>query len=106
MGHAAEWFNAKKKTNRIGPKDNTTSALTKLAEGNSGAMDCLVLILRKNDWYGGVHSLAIIKRLDEIGLYGAKLNKLWNEHCNRNLDQLEVMLRNHKAVEELLKGED
>jgi hypothetical protein len=79
---------------KIGLHDTMMDVVMKMSEGNPGALTCLMDIMQKQDWYGGADSLTMVLSFDILGLYGSKLYILWNDCCYRNLDKLELVMRN------------
>jgi hypothetical protein len=77
--------------------DTVIDILTKMSEGNPGALTCLMEMMKKKDWYfPDMEPLFYILHLDELGLYGSQLYILWNDCCNRDLDLFETVMRNHQ----------
>jgi hypothetical protein len=79
---------------KIKLQDTMMDVMVKMSEGNPGALTCLMGMMQKSDWYGGMDSLAAILSFDTIGLYGSNLYMLWNDCCDRDLTKLELVLRN------------
>ena len=77
--------------------DTMPDVVLKMAEGNPGACACIMEMISKRDWYANVDPIMMILMLDEIGVYGDKLYKLWNDCCGRDLVQLELVLRNFQT---------
>ena len=73
---------------RIQLHDSMMDIVTKMSEGNMGAITCLMEMIKKDDWYAGVHGVLMILNFDSMGLYGSKLYMLWNDCCDRDLIQL------------------
>jgi hypothetical protein len=56
-------------------------------------------MIKKTDWYGGLDGVVLILYLDTIGIYGSQIYMLWNDCCDRNLEKLELVLRNFQMGE-------
>jgi hypothetical protein len=84
---------------RIQLHDSMMDIVTKMSEGNMGAITCLMEMIKKDDWYAGVHGVLMILNFDSMGLYGSKLYMLWNDCCDRDLIQLELVMRNWQMGE-------
>ena len=82
--------------NKIKLEDSMMDIIVKMSEGNPGALTCLMSIMDKKDWFGGANSLVYILTFDTLGLYGSELYMLWNDCCDRNLEKLELVLRNYQ----------
>lgn len=67
-----------------------------MSDGNPGACACLCSMLAKKDWYGGCGALMLVVMLDEMGIYGSDIYKLWNDCCDRDLNKFETVLRNQQ----------
>ena len=65
---------------RIKPNMNLEQMLTVMAEGNPGALVCMVGLLRS-----GPTGFMDIMYLDTLGIYGAKIYMLWNDSCEQNM---------------------
>lgn len=79
---------------RLTLNDSTMIMIMKMSEGNPGAVVCLTDMLKKTDWYDDVPGVMMILNLDGMGVYGSKLYMLWSDCCNKDLTQLELVLRN------------
>jgi hypothetical protein len=80
---------------RIKLTDKTCDVVTKMSEGNSGAMNVLLYMLRPNtidldNWLGG---LGAILMLDSLGIHGADIYVLYNDICKRSLAKTLAVLR-------------
>ena len=69
-------------------------ALVVMSRGNPGALTCMLQILQKKDWYGGVEPFMMILLLDTMELYGADIYMLWSDCCAKDLNQMELVMRN------------
>lgn len=74
------------KETRINLSDNLMEIVTKLSEGNPGALNVLMGIVDKfkNDTVKILKNFLII---DTMNLYGSHLYMLWNDCCDRDLDK-------------------
>ncbi|MEE3417776.1 MAG: hypothetical protein VZQ62_00385 [Methanosphaera sp.] len=74
------------KEKRINLSDNLMESITKLSEGNPGALNVLMGIVDKfkNDTVKVFSKFSII---DTMNLYGSNLYMLWNDCCGRDLDK-------------------
>lgn len=80
--------------NRIKLFDNTTIAITKLTEGNYGAINaCCLLMKEGSSIYPYENGFEYIKNLDDIGIYGTDIYVLWNDICQRDLSKMISLLR-------------
>lgn len=79
--------------------DTLQDMVIKMAEGNPGAMNVLMQILRDgaaidpDNIMGGV---GIILSLDTLNLYGSKIWMLYKDACDCNLSQMVAVLRGHQ----------
>lgn len=80
---------------RINPiKDNLTSAVTKLCEGNPGAVNaCCQLIKEGGSVYPYGNPYDYIIYLDQLGIYGTDIYVLWSDICQRDLEKMIAVLR-------------
>lgn len=80
--------------NRINAFDNPTIAITKLTEGNYGAINaCCLLIKQGSSIYPYTDGFEYIKNLDDIGIYGTDIYVLWSDICQRDLAKMISLLR-------------
>ena len=73
---------------------DTMCLIIAMSEGNPGAVTCMMKMIEKTDWYGELDGVVLILYLDTIGIYGSQIYMLWNDCCDRNLEKLELVLRN------------
>ena len=83
---------------RIGLADNQISAITKMCEGNPGAMNIMIEMTQSNDidpdaFMGGFGK---ILSLDTLGIYGTDIYILHNDICERNMVKTFAVLRAHQ----------
>ena len=79
---------------RIKISDTIMDVCVKMSEGNPGALTCVMEMLRKDDWYKNAPGFMLVLNLDSIGVYGEKLYMLWSDCCGRDLNKLDLVLRN------------
>lgn len=76
--------------------DNTITILTKMSEGNPGALTAMMECIAKgpsidpDDAFGG---LGPIINLDSWNIYGSNIYILWNDVCKRNTRKFILLLR-------------
>lgn len=81
---------------RITLLDSIASAITKVVEGNMGAMNvCMSLIKdgEKVDPQNIMGGFSYILDLDREGIYGTDIYVFWNDICNRELPKMISVLR-------------
>lgn len=79
---------------RIKLFDNPANAITKLSEGNPGAINaCCLLIKDGGHIYPYIDGFEYIKNLDNIGIYGTDIYVLWNDICQCDLAKMISLLR-------------
>ena len=54
-----------------------------LAEGNPGAMNCLMGML-KGDMQNSIYGLTIIPKIKELAIFGTDLYVFWSDLCNKD----------------------
>lgn len=73
---------------RIGLMDTGVDVITKMSEGNPGAINVLVQLMKRETPDG----LGAILLFDTIGLYGCRIYMLWNDCCDCDLERvLQIM---------------
>ena len=81
---------------RIKLEDGMMTVMTKMSEGNSGALTCLMELqttgkdIDPQAAMGGMHSILM---LDTLGIYGTDIYVLWSDICNRNTSIMIAVLR-------------
>lgn len=73
--------------NRIQLGDNTMSAITKMVDGNPGATQCLLQLMKDSpsiDPDSALGSLSPLISLDEYEIYGTDIYVLWSDICERD----------------------
>lgn len=74
--------------------DDLTSAVTKLCNGNPGAINaCCVLIKEGAHVYPYTDGREHLMTLDSIGIYGTDIYVLWSDICQRDLAKMIAILR-------------
>lgn len=81
---------------KIKLEDSFMDIMVKMGEGNHDAITCLVEMNMKKDWYAGIDGAMLVLYCDTLELYGSKLYMLWNDCCGRDLNKMELVLRNWK----------
>ena len=74
--------------NRIVDNMTVEDVIITMAEGNPGAITCMVELI--NGW---VMTLPDILLLDSMGIYGGKLYMLWNDCCGRDNEKFKKTLQ-------------
>lgn len=72
--------------------DTTMSALVKMADGNPGAANALVELVKLD----GINSVMM---LDRFGIYGSDIYILWSDICDRDAFKM------HDVIERARMGE-
>ena len=67
---------------------NEISEVIKMAEGNPGALKCLIAI------NSSLNSNSILTLIKEYGIVGTDIYILWSDICNNNLDLMCYILNN------------
>ena len=74
--------------------DDSTSAVTKLCNGNPGAINaCCHLIKDGAHVYPYTDGCEYLITLDTLGIYGTDIYVLWSDICQRDLEKMIAMLR-------------
>lgn len=74
--------------------DDLTIAISKLSEGNPGAINaCCLLIKNGGSVYPYGNSFDYIMMLDKLGIYGTDIYILWSDICKRDLAKMIAALR-------------
>jgi len=79
--------------NRVKLQDTTTEAVTKMVEGNPGALHVSMELLGKE--FGFVHYL----KLDDYGIYGCRIWMCYRDLCGSNIGELYNLLKNNSLQE-------
>ncbi len=78
--------------NRVNLQDSIPSAIVKMVEGNPGATSVLAQLIGKEEGLGFIQCL----KLDDYGIYGARIWMCYKDLCHENIDNLYMLLRNNK----------
>jgi hypothetical protein len=86
-------------TQRLNLEMTTVQLITKMSDGNPGAITACVEILNNTeridpDSFAG--GLLVLFHLDAQGIYGSRLYMLWNDVCKRDIAQLLSISRAHQ----------
>lgn len=71
---------------RIKLSDSISTAITKMAEGNPGALNACLSLLKEGDKIYPqyiMEGMIYIYDLDKEGIYGSDIYVFWNDICNR-----------------------
>lgn len=84
--------------------DSFEEAVCKIAEGNPGAVRCIVDMLETSPERG----MAAMFLCDHYELYGSKLYELWNDLCARDSEMLINIIESLEsdAIKEIMNGEE
>lgn len=85
---------------KIQLNDNTMDVIVKMSEGNPGAMNAIMEILKPESneidpdaFMGG---MGVILSLDTLEIYGTDIYILHNDICDRNMVKMFAVLRAHQ----------
>lgn len=80
---------------RINLDDNMMSIVSKMSDGNPGAMNVIMEILKPNniDPDNALGGVGVILSLDSLGIYGSDIYILSNDICDRDLVKTLAVLR-------------
>lgn len=81
---------------RITLSDNVVSAITKMVEGNMGAMNVCMSLIKEGeqiDPQNIMGGFGFILDLDREGIYGTDIYVFWNDICNRETSKMMAVLR-------------
>ena len=80
---------------RIKLEDNTRNVIMKMSNGNPGAMDAVMRLLKPNniDPDNVLGGLGMVLLMDTYGIYGTDIYVLYNDICDRNLPKMVAVLR-------------
>ncbi len=80
---------------RITLTDTGISAITKMCDGNPGAMNALMEIMSDTttDPDNGMGGIGVILNLDSMGIYGTDIYILHNDICDRDTPKMLGVLR-------------
>ena len=83
-------------TTRIGLYDDTKTILTKMCEGNPGALTVMIEIIKQNttiDPDDAMAGFGPLLRLDSAGIYGPGIWVLYKDTCGQDLTKMLAVLR-------------
>jgi len=81
---------------RITLSDSVVGAITKMVEGNMGAMNVCMLLIKEGeriDPQNLMGGFGFILDLDREGIYGTDIYVFWNDICNRDISKMIAVLR-------------
>ena len=84
------------KKERITIEDSMLSAITKMAEGNLGAMNACVDLLMQSEKIDPANilgGLGHILNLDSVGIYGTDIYVFLNDICENNIAKMIAVLK-------------
>ena len=81
--------------NRVQLSDTILDVITKMVEGNPGALAVLCGVLNRHPNDG----LLYILRLDTLGIYGPRIWMLMKDVCGEDIEEFDDMLINDKTSE-------
>ena len=76
--------------------DSVADVITKMSEGNPGALNAMMDILDKHDGIdpqAGMGGIGVMLLFDSWGIYGSKIYVLWNDKCDRSVRRMLVLTR-------------
>ena len=81
---------------RIKLDDSTLDAITKLSEGNPGAINVMMRALKEGgdidpDSFAG--GFGVLLSLDSYSIYGSRIWMLYKDVCGTNLAEMQAVLR-------------
>lgn len=85
---------------KIELSDNTMDVVVKMSEGNPGAMNAIMEMLKPEnneiDPDSVMGGMMKILALDTLGIYGSDIYILHNDICDRNMVKMFAVLRAHQ----------
>lgn len=81
---------------RITLSDSISSAISKMAEGNIGAVNACISLIEegeKTDPQNMMGGFGCILDLDREGIYGTDIYVFWNDICNQETSKMMAVLR-------------
>jgi hypothetical protein len=85
--------------NRIGLEDDFKAILTKLCDGNIGALNVLINLTKEEpaiDPDSALGAFGAILSLDSLGIYGSHIWILFKYRCDQSLVKLVALFRAHQ----------
>lgn len=90
---------------RLKGEDTVIDMIMKMSGGNSRAMTFLMNLIEESKYGGALGAIGQILLLDTMGIYEDRAYMLWNDCCDRSIEQTELVLRNfqmgHLSKEEI-----
>lgn len=81
---------------KINLHDSTQDAVIKMAEGNMGALNALVMIIKEGsviDPDDPMSGIGTILMLDTLGIYGSDIYVLYSDICDKNIAKTIAVVR-------------
>lgn len=81
---------------RITLSDSIVSAITKMTEGNMGAVNVCMSLIKEGETIDPQNTMGgfgFLLDLDREGIYGSDIYVFWNDICNRDISKMMAMLR-------------
>jgi hypothetical protein len=81
---------------RITLNDTSLDAIMKMADGNSGALQAIILIIEKHkqiDPQALMGGIGALLSLDDHEIYGSSIYILFNDKCNRDVRRMLMLMR-------------
>jgi hypothetical protein len=81
---------------RLGLQDTVLSAVTKMSDGNPGAISAMTEIIKKHeqiDPQSALGGLGVIMLLDTYEIYGTDIYILYSDKCNRDVRRMLMIMR-------------
>lgn len=85
---------------RLQLHDSMMEIVTKMSEGNPGAMAFIMDVISADQ----LDIVYVIMPLDTLGIYGSKLYMLWNDACDRDIEKVKKVIDAWR-ISELTKEE-
>lgn len=85
--------------NKIQLNDNSTAILTKMSEGNIGALSVLINLMKEEgsiDPDSALAGIGTILDMDTMGIYGSHIWILYKDICKQDLKKLVAIFRGHQ----------
>lgn len=94
---------------RLELNDSLYDIVSKMGDGNPGAMDAVMQIMVYPGFFQ-VEGLMYLVNCDEMDIRGTHLYYLWNDSCDRDPKQFELVMRNkqmgHISAETIREATD
>lgn len=82
--------------NKIKLTDSLQDSVVKLCQGNVGALNVLMQIIKDGksiDPDSALENIGPLLHLDDLGIYGSNIWILYKERCEQNINKLIALLR-------------